>query len=347
MNYKLLEKICNIPGVSGHEETVQKLVIKELTGHCDELYEDRMGNVIAIRRATAAVNGERPLRVVLAAHVDEYGLMVQQIDDNGFIGFSVISAVEPKMLTGLPVIIYGKEEVRGVIAPVWGDEKIKIEDLRIDTGRDRKWVEKRLAIGDVAILDINLGKLNDKVLSARNFDDRIGTYCMIEAVKRIKSLQVDLYVVSSVQEEVGVRGMPVAAAVIEPDIGLAIDGGVTKDAYKGPPSQHCLMGEGAAVYVMDRLTLGSKKLVDFLLATGAENGIRCQKNYGGGTDASAIQRTGAGALTTTVGVPTRYMHTAVQLCHVDDVEATIELLVRFAESAHRLLPNCNPWQPVK
>ena len=348
MDFDLLERISNVPGVSGHEKAAQDLVAAEMRDHCDELYEDRIGNIIGVKRATEKVEGERPLRVVIAAHVDEFGFIVRQINGDGFIKVGMMSGADPSSLMGHQIVIRGKEDVVGVLAPKRGKDdkgKPKIEDLLIDTGRPKAWVEERVSLGDVGWLNLALTKINDKTVSCRNFDDRLGTYCMVKALKEIEKLSVDLYCVSTVQEEIGVRGAHVVATVIDADIGLAIDGGCPMDAYKR--DMHCDLGTGVAVYVLDKLTVGSKRLVDFLCKTCDEQKIPYRRTWDGGTDASALQRDGSGALATTIGAPTRYMHTPCQMANLDDIDATTALARHFAEGAHTLLPDGKPWRSLK
>ncbi|MBT3605567.1 MAG: hypothetical protein HN521_21085 [Candidatus Latescibacteria bacterium] len=191
-------------------------------------------------------------------------------------------------------------------------------------------------VGDIVTFASEFAQLNDKVYIGRNFDDRIGTYCMLDAMEHLGPTSVDVYAVSSVQEEMGVRGMPMAAYAIEPDIGLALDGSVTWGAHIPKHEHICAMGEGTGIYIIDNLTIGDRRLVYFLFDLCEKNNITYQRNIGGGTDASAIQRTKSGALSTTVGAPVRYMHSTVQLCHEDDIEATVALLKVFLEHAHEL-----------
>jgi endoglucanase len=155
-------------------------------------------------------------------------------------------------------------------------------------------------------------------------------------MKRIKECQVDVYAVATVQEEVGLRGAPTAAFAIEPDVGIALDGSLASDVpYAKEEERHCIMGAGTGIYVMDRLTISDRKLVRFLLQLAQKKGIRTQINLGGGTDASVIQRHRTGARVCTIGAPTRYMHSTVQLCNKEDIESTIELLVAFLHNAHK------------
>ncbi len=341
MDHALLETICNTPGVPGYEDEIQAIVSEALRSACDEVRRDRIGNVIGLKKASGGA--DRPLRVALAAHVDEIGMMVKHIDGEGFIRFEPIGGLHPQVLVSQPVTIHGKEPVQGVIAPDMRDDKRgsvpRLQDMLIDVGRPKDEVVGLIEVGDIITPAQELVALNDRVYMGRNFDDRIGTYCLLEAMRRVGPTEVDVYAVSSVQEEVGVRGMPSAAYAIEPDIGVAIDGSMTAGAYIKEADYPCTMGKGAGIYIMDRLTIGDRRLVRFLFDLCEERDIPYQKNIGGGTDASAIQRSRSGALTTTVGAPVRYMHSTTQLCHVDDIEATIQLLTAFLEAAHTLLPS--------
>ena len=128
-----------------------------------------------------------------------------------------------------------------------------------------------------------------------------------------------------------------AAYAVDADIGLAIDGSMAWGPYVPKHQNLCTLGNGAGIYIMDRLTIGTPKLVRYLFGLCERFGITCQKNIGGGTDAAAIQQSRAGAMSTTIGAPTRYMHSTVQLAHADDIDATAELLKTFAENAHELL----------
>ena len=155
-------------------------------------------------------------------------------------------------------------------------------------------------------------------------------------MRRVGPTRVDVYGVSTVQEEVGVRGAPVVGYALEPDIALAIDGCLTQHAYSTPDQWTCELGEGAGVYVIDNRTIGDRRLLEFLFRICAEHGIPTQKDIGGGTDASEMQRNRRGCLATTIGAPVRYMHSTVSLCHDRDMEATIGLLTTFLEHAHEL-----------
>lgn len=336
MNHKLLEQVCNTPGVSGFEDPIQAVVEETLRPRCDSVHRDRMGNVIGLKKASNAPPGERPLRVVLAAHADEIGMMVKHIDADGFIRFEPVGGLNAQAIVSQRVIIHGRKTVNGVIVPTKEDKPPAMKDMLIDVGLSRDEACEWLEVGDVVTFAQELVRLNDKVYMGRNFDDRLGTYCLLEAMNQLGSTKADVYAVSTVQEEKGVRGMPVAAFAIKPDVGLAIDGAPTWGAHIGRHENICTLGGGTGIYLMDGLTIGDRRLLRFLFDLCEKHNIPYQRSIGGGTDASAIQRTRTGALATTVGPPIRYMHSTVQLAHADDIDATTRLLVAFLQNVNEL-----------
>lgn len=340
---ELLRILSNTPGVSGFEDPVQQVVKAELEPFCDSVHIDKIGNVIGLKRAVRTEHGRSPLKVMLAAHMDEIGFMVKHIDRDGFVRFMPIGGFDPRTLVAQCVIIHGQRDVKGVIAPQpnWiltdkdRQKVLEINELVIDAGMDRETLTNLVSIGDVISLAQPFDILNEKVVIGRNFDDRVGVYVMLETMKRIKECQVDVYAVATVQEEVGLRGVPTATYAIEPDVGIALDGSLASDVpYAREEERHCMMGAGTGIYVMDRLTISDRKLVHFLVQLAQQQGIKTQINLGGGTDASIIQRHRTGARVCTIGAPTRYMHSTVQMCSVEDIESTIELLVAFLHNAH-------------
>jgi tetrahedral aminopeptidase len=340
MNRKLLTRIGNAPGVSGFENGAQDIAAEVLGACCDEVKRDHLGNVIALRKATKRPRGrKRPIRLMLAAHADEVGLMVKHINDKGFIHFIQMGGVNPVVVQSQRVIIHGKKTVRGVVVPKGNgrgkDEKpVQLKDLFIDTGLPKEKLEKLVRVGDIVTFESDVSLLNGKMWVGRNFDDRIGSYTLLEAMRTVGDTRVDVYAVSSVQEEVGLRGARPAAFGIEPDIGIAIDGSMARGAYVDDKDNLCDPGEGTGIYMVDRLTIGHPRLVQYLCDLCEKNKIPYQRNIGGGTDAAAIQQSRAGVIATTVGAPVRYMHTTVQLCHADDMDATVAMLVKFMETAH-------------
>ncbi|MHB8643870.1 MAG: M42 family metallopeptidase [Gaiellaceae bacterium] len=337
MNAELLMRVSNAPGLSGFEDEVQAIAAEIFDECCDETTRDRLGNVIGIKRATLETEGD-PLRVVLAAHADEIGMMVKSITDDGFIAFAPVGGLHVASTMSQPVIIHGRSPVRGVVVPDVPpkNDYRPLAEMLIDVGLPRAQAVELVDVGDPVTFAQSCVQLNDDVFTGRNFDDRIGTYCLLQAMLELGEIAVDAYAVSTVQEEVGVRGAGVAAYAIEPDIGIAIDGSLCRGAYAELRHHTCEMGDGTGIYLMDNLTIGDRRLNAFLFELCERHGIPFQKNVGGGTDASALQRTKRGSLATTVGAPVRYMHSTVQLCHSGDVDATVMLLKTFLEHAHEL-----------
>ena len=346
-----IRAICDAPGVSGFEDVVQDVVFGLVEPCVDELWRDRMGNLIAVKRARPDV--ATPRRLVYAAHVDEIGMMVSHVDDEGFVRFRAVGGLDPRALPSQRVTVHATRgdggTLSGVIAtqsgwlgtPADRERVFPIHELYVDLGRPGDEVRGLVEVGDVITFAAGVEALNDRVWVGRNFDDRIGVVCLVEALCRLADveLDVDLYAVFTVQEEVGVRGMPTAAHAIAADIAVALDGSLPSDTpYARPHERQCALGQGTGIYLMDNRTIGTPRLVRGLIDTCERHGIAYQRNLGGGTDASEIQRHGLGAWATTIGAPVRYMHSTVQLCHADDVEATIALLVAFAGEAADLLP---------
>ncbi len=342
----LLRRLCETPGISGFEERIQGLVHKELEKVTDEVKIDKLGNVIGIKRATKVTSKSSPKKVMLAAHMDEIGFMVSFIDKDGFLRFSPVGGFDPKTLIAQRVIVHGVIDIGGVIGSkpihILDEEERKkipkIKDLFIDVGLNREEVSKLVKPGDFITLDRNFKELNDKIVTAKAFDDRVGVYIMLEALKQIKEHEVDIYAVATTQEEVGVRGAMVSSFFIEPDVGIALDVTIASD-LPGSKEEEVItsLGGGTAICLMDSYTISNKRLVEFLRKIAEENNIKYQTDIllGGGTDAGAIQRSKTGVPVCTISVPTRYVHSVVEMCHKEDIENSVHLIVKFLENAHK------------
>lgn len=349
MNTALLEELCNVQGVPGYEEKVQAISTRELKTCCDEVYEDRMGNIIGVKKATLPVSTERPLRVMYCAHTDEQGFLVTEITAQGYIRLQGHGGPSRMSLSGQQIKIEGTEPVYGVIVPCSADVKEfpKIEEMLVVTGCDPEWVKERVTFGDRATVNTSLTNFNNDIVCARNFDDRLGVFCMLEAMKKITDLSVDLYAVSSVQEEIGTRGAMIASQAILPDIGIAVDGGCVVSPMQGKKNGWTSeIGKGAAIYQIDRLTICSKVLNSFLQKIADQDNIPHHDNWWGGTDAHQIQKQGKGAHVTTIGVPSAFMHWANGLADKRDIQAVTDLLAVFAGEAHNMGVSLDPWTKI-
>ncbi|HDK27312.1 MAG TPA: M42 family peptidase [Candidatus Atribacteria bacterium] len=342
----LLKKLCETPGISGYEERIQKVIREELEKVTDEVKVDKLGNVIGIKKAKKTSDKASPKKVMIAAHMDEIGFMVRFIDKEGFLRFVPVGGFDPKTLIAQRVVVHGRKDIGGVIGSkpihILEEEERKkvpkIKDLFIDLGLKKDEVLEIVKPGDFVTLDRNFKELNDQIITAKALDDRAGVYVMIESLKRVKDWEIDIYAVATVQEEVGLRGATVSSFSVEPDAGIALDVTIASDLPGTKEEERVTnLGGGTAISLMDSHTISNKKLVDFLRDIAEENKIKYQTDIllGGGTDAGAIQRSKSGVPVCTVSIPTRYIHSVVEMCNKEDIENSIKLMINFLESAHK------------
>jgi len=324
----LLEKLCNACAVSGDEGEVRKIVMEEVQPFADEVKVDAMGNVLVTRKGS----GRNRLRVMLDAHMDEVGFILVADEGDGIFSFETVGGIDPRNILGKPVLV-GKEHHPGVIGmkPVHlTDEnerkrKPAIDSLRIDIGPKAK-----AKPGEWATYATKFKRIGPSIM-AKAIDDRIGAATLIELVKNALP-NIDLLAAFTVQEEVGLRGARVAAYAFDPDLAIAIDSTPAHDLPNHDGSESHLynakLGLGPAIYVYNRATIDDPRLVRFLKETAEAEGIPYQIRQpgGGGTDAGAIQRTRAGVPVVSISVPSRYLHTPVGLCRVEDWKNTLSLL---------------------
>lgn len=316
---KILEKLTKINGVSGNEEDVRNFISEEMKKYCDEVYTDAMGNLIAHKKG----NGKK---VMLAAHMDEIGIMVTNIDENGFLSFTSMGGLNTPNLSNLRVEF--KNGIKGVIGAREEEfrKKASLDKLYIDIGvSSKKEAEKLICIGDVAAFDGDFYKKGNTVVS-KALDNRAGCAILIGAASMSKT-DNDLYFVFTTQEEVGLRGAKTAAFAIEPDIAIAVDVTDTGDTPDAP-TMAVKMGGGAAIKVMDRSVICDAEVRTLLIETAKKNKIAYQLEImtDGGTDAGAIHLTRAGIKTGGVSVPTRYIHSPSEMINTEDLENCTKLI---------------------
>jgi len=333
----ILKELSEAFGVSGNEDDVRAIVLDAVREHVDEVKVDALGNVLAFKRGT----GRQRMRVMLAAHMDEVGLMVVGYDNDGFLRVRSVGGIDPRVLPGT-LLQVGSERISGVIGvkPVHllkenGDKVAKLEDLVVDVGAKSKDEARKLApLGTYATFATRFRELGPTV-RGKAFDDRAGCAVLVELL-RGERFRFDLHAVFTVQEEVGLRGARVAAYAIEPDCAFALEGTVADDMPKGKDTSPTTeLGQGPAITVMDRSFIADRRLVRLLTSTAGELGIPYQiKQPGiGGTDAGAIHLTREGVPSVTVAVPCRYIHSPVALLSLDDFNNTVRLM---RESLSRL-----------
>ena len=348
---KFLKTLLATASPSGFESDVQDVWTDYIEKSVEYIQRDCHGNVIGIINPAASLAQAAP-KVMLAGHCDELGLMVCHIDDDGFIYVKGIGGHDPAILPGKRVAIHssGGVEVRGVIGKksihaMTPDERkaeAKLENIWIDIGvSSKEGVELYgIEIGDPMTVNIemeNLGLAECKFtdIICGRFDDKIGAYCVAETLRLLKkkSLDCSVYGVSTVQEEVGLRGAKTSAYGINPDIGIAIDVTVATDYPSMNIKKDGLLKVGKGP-VISRGANFNRKVVDLLRNTAKDLNIPYQIDAwagGTGTDANAIQLTRAGVATGLVSIATRYLHTPSEVLSLNDVEHTIKLLVGFTE----------------
>ncbi len=329
-----LVKLVETSSPSGFEQAAQKIVRQRLKGAVDDIRTDVHGNVIAVK------NPDAPFKVMLAGHCDEIGLMITHIDEKGYLYFAPIGGVDPSVLSGQQVEIHNE---RAVVQGVIGKKAIhlmekdeigkpmKIKDCWIDVGaKDRKDALKAVHIGDAATVARKFTPLRNDLAAARGFDDRVGAWAVVETMLRISraKLPVGVYGVTTVQEELGLRGARTAAYGIEPQVGIAVDVGFASD---WPGAEKKTIGEvdlGKGP-VLHRGANINGVLARLMEKTARQKRIPYQMQAeprATGTDANAMQITRAGVATALVSVPNRYMHTPVEVVSLKDLDNTVNLL---------------------
>jgi endoglucanase len=333
MRKKLLAELCTVPGAPGFEEPIRKVVLRELEGLCDEVTLDNMGNVYAIRR------GSSNKAAMIGAHMDEIGFMVTHIDDKGFIRFTTLGGFDPKTLTAQRVIVHGKEDIIGVMAskPIHvmsQDERnkvAKLSDYFIDTGLPAEKVKELVSIGDPVTRERSFIEMGD-CFNCKSLDNRLAVFIAIEVLRLLKgkALPNDVFMVFTVQEEVGIRGANAAAMAINPHYGFGLDTTIAFD-LPGAAAHEMItkLGEGTAIKIMDASTICDVRMVRYMKEVAGRNNIKWQAEIltAGGTDTAGIQRMSpGGSIAGAVSIPTRHLHQVIEMAHKDDIQASIDLL---------------------
>jgi len=327
----LIKRLVEIPGPSGFEEQIRASVQREIKDHADEIKVDALGNLIA-RKGKKKDGG---LRIMLSAHIDEIGLMVTHVDDNGFARFIGIGGINPLTCYGGRVLFMNG--TRGVI----GVEKLesakapKLAQLFIDVGASNP-DDCPVGVGDVCGFERPFLELGDRLV-AKSMDDRIAAVIAIEAMRAITDTPHELYFVFSVQEEVGIRGAITVAYGVDPDLGLAIDVTRSGDTPKCTKMETAL-GKGPAVKVRDSSFIADPRVVNWMVETAKQAGIPYQLEVleAGGTDGRAIQLTRAGVPTGCLSIPCRYIHSPSEMVDKHDVQNSVKLLIALLSQPVKL-----------
>jgi putative aminopeptidase FrvX len=332
---QLIQELTETFGPSGHEDAVREAIKKHIQGHVDEMRVDALGNLIALKkgRPTPRKRGGVPgkgvdsRRIMLAAHMDEIGVIISHVDEKGFLRFSGIGGVNPLTLLGSRVVFAdGSVGVIGREQPDKPDEFPRMEKLYIDVGAaDKAHLTKK--VGDVAAFMRPFSDLGQR-MTAKAFDDRIGCAVLVQTLLELKTTPHDVYAVFTVQEEVGLRGALTSAFGVEPDVAIALDVTLSGDTPEAWPMAMAL-GAGPAIKVKDRGMLAHSGVKNWMAGTAERLGLPYQFEVleAGTTDAMAIQTSRAGVAAGVLSIPTRYVHSPSEMLDYGDVLNAVKLLL--------------------
>ncbi|HEX2236573.1 MAG TPA: M42 family metallopeptidase [Actinomycetota bacterium] len=341
MDADLIRSLLTTPGISGREERIREVVAKALEQLVDEVKTDRLGNLVGVRR------GRTP-RVMLCAHMDSIGFLVSHIDDEGYLRISPVGGFDARTLVMQRVLVAGRSDYTGLLAPATKpihllkkeerEQVPKLEDFFVDLMLPADEVKDNVSVGDPVTL-LRDPLVTDRAVTAPYLDDRLGVYVLLETLRRMEDSSAEIYGVVSVQEEVGLRGAATSAFGLEPDVGVALDITIATD-LPGADKRHpgCSVGGGPAVGVMDSSSISDPRLVRRFKSVAEEHDIPLQLevSLGGGTDAGAMQLAKSGVPVITISTPVRYVHTVNEMALVSDIDATVDLMVGFLDSASEL-----------
>lgn len=345
---QLLKTLCDAPSVSGNEENVSKIVQRELRGKVDEMRTDAFGNIFTRK-------GKGKPRVMLAAHMDEVGLMVKYVGEKGFIKFAPVGGWNDQILLGQRVTIHSdKGDLLGVIGSkpihMMSEEErkqpVKIKDMFIDAGfkSDKDVAKAGIAVGNwvsIRYPSTEIGKL----FTGKALDNRAGCAALIEFMKKVKP-KCEIYGVFTIQEEVGLKGARISAFDVTPDIGFSVDTTLPGDIPGVEKHESAVeLGKGPVLTLADgsRDCVGSglmanRVLIDWLTATAKKNKIPYQTEVigGGTTDATIISLNKTGVPSVGLGIPVRYLHTPVEVVDLRDIDKTVELLIEAMKAVPKI-----------
>ena len=339
MNTDLLKKLCETPGVPGHEERVRALIETEVADLFDHVETDPMGSLLC--RRDAGKDGAP--KIMLLCHMDEIGFLVSHIDKKGFLYLQPVGGFDPRNLFSRRVLVCTDDgDLKGVMNP--GGKPVHIsspEDRKkvpevteffVDLGMGEAARDK-VKIGDYVVMDEPFLEMGDKYVS-KALDNRIACWLGIEAIRALgkNGRGAEIHVVFTTQEEVGLRGARTSAYRVKPDIGLGIDVTLSCDT-PGIPEKDAttIQGKGFGLHVRDSSFIADKGLVRDIEALAIKKGIPFQRTMlaAGGQDGAAAQQAAAGARAVGITVGTRYIHTVTEMIEKGDLQAALDILVAY------------------
>jgi putative aminopeptidase FrvX len=321
---KLLKQLTESFGPSGYEDEVRKLVRAEVKPFADEIKVDALGNLIVRKKPTKQTKDTK--RVMIAAHMDEIGLMVSHVDDNGFVRFTPMGGVFRRYVSGGRVrFLNGAQGVLGFDDLTGLNEVPTLDKVYIDVGATSK-KDCPVKVGDIAAFDRPFAEMGNRLV-AKSMDNRAGVLVAIETLRGLRSTLHDVYFVFTTQEETGYVGALTSAYGVDPDLGVALDVTPTGDTPHSLKMEMAL-GKGPCIKIRDLGSISDPRIVQWMIRAAEKNKIPYQREVLliGSTDARAIQLTRAGVPVGCLSIPVRYVHSPSEMVDYTDVQNSVKLL---------------------
>lgn len=332
-----LKALCALSGVSSHEDQVRDYIRRRVAPHAGSVRTDALGNLIVFKRGAKAAGN----KLMLCAHMDEVGLIVKSVTDEGYLKFGCVGGIDLRVLLGKRVTV-GERAVPGIIGLkaihlTTAEERKKVPkltDLYIDIGaKDRKEALTQVELGDICTFAGDIMEFGNRMLKAKAIDDRIGCAVMVKLLE--EDLPMDCTFVFTAMEEVGTRGAFGAAFSVTPEIALVLEGTTAADTPAlEPDRQVCWPGKGPVLSWMDGGTIYDRELFELLRGLADKNGLPWQmKHYlSGGTDGGAVQRTKSGVRVAGISAAVRYLHAPSSVCSISDGSQMLALARLFIQA---------------
>lgn len=331
----LLKQLSEAFGPSGYEQDVRRVLQADLAAHVSEWKRDALGNLIAVKPGTAGP------KLMLAAHMDEVGLLINHVDGSGLLQFQKVGGIDDRVLVSKTVLV-GEKRVPGIIGakaihlqrPEERTQVIPHRSLYVDIGaKSKEEALGMVSIGDYAVFATKFAPFGDGLVKGKALDDRVGCTVLAEVLK--EQYQMPIHGAFTVQEEIGLRGAGVAAYGVDPDLAVVLEGTTCSDTPGSEEHGYCTqLGGGPAISIMDASVVTNKRMVAELIRLAEKHQIPYQfkRSVTGGSDAGRINQTRVGIPVVVISVPCRYIHSPVSALKLSDLEHTTQLVKLFLRS---------------
>lgn len=343
---KLLKELCLLDGVSGNEDAVRDYIMERVKPYADDLRVDPIGNLIVFKKGAVSA----PNALMIAAHMDEVGIMVTHITDQGYLKFDFVGGIDRRVVIGKPVTI-GEKKVPGVIGlkaihmttKAEREKSPKVDELYIDIGaKDKESASRLVSLGDYGAFVSDAVEFGAGMFKAKAIDDRLGCAVMLKLLE--EDLPMDVTFAFTAQEEVGTRGAFGAAFSVHPEVALVLETTTAADIPSVDKAKRvCYAGKGPVILQIDSSTIYDRALFEELRGLAEGNGIPWQTKelIAGGNDAKAIQRTREGVRVCAVSAAARYLHAPSTVVSVDDCKNILRLARHFIHSRAKAVEGGN------